>query len=406
MKMQVIILLTLALLPAGRASASVVKVDEPKVCFACHDTIEALNRKRYLHTAFKQGICSACHNPHASKHAALINDDIETLCLSCHQNVKQEMHKNSVHQPALDGNCITCHDPHASDQKNQLKQRMLPLCIQCHTAVGSWAAQAVVHSPVKAENCQICHSPHGSDNENLLTHAVPNLCFSCHKQDAPFAAAHKGYDLSKANCITCHDPHSSERPKLLMANQHAPFKAGQCVSCHTAGAGSAFALVSEPKTLCLKCHKQIQENMDLPYRHNLTDERSCLNCHNPHAAPASPLLAAGQKDLCFRCHFKGENYKDKSREQYVTHSGMDCSNCHTPHGGDNAKYLKSVGEDLCRGCHPSAHKGSHPMGGDVIDPRTNTTLVCTGCHELHGADFKPYLPLNPARELCLQCHKK
>jgi predicted CXXCH cytochrome family protein len=131
-----------------------------------------------------------------------------------------------------------------------------------------------------------------------------------------------------------------------------------------------------------------------------------LNCHNPHAAPTTTLLAAEQKDLCLRCHFTGEKYKAKSREQYITHSGMDCSNCHTPHGGNDPRYLKSTGEDLCRGCHPNSHKGSHPMGGEVLDPRTKTTLVCTSCHQLHGADFKPYLPLDPERELCIQCHKK
>jgi DmsE family decaheme c-type cytochrome len=399
-------LLIMVLLLGGKAFSSPVKVDEPKVCYACHDAMESLNKKRSVHTSFKQGICSACHNPHASKHAALIDEDIKTLCLSCHKNVKEEMVKLSAHQPALDGDCLTCHDPHASDYKNQLKQKTVALCVQCHTAVTGWMSSTTVHSPVKSENCAVCHTPHGSESEGLLVRSIPALCFSCHKQDAPFAAAHKGYNLSKADCLTCHDPHASSKPNLLMANQHAPFKAGTCVSCHTSGSESAFALVSEPKALCLKCHKQIQDDMNRPYHHNLNDSLSCLNCHNPHAAPASPLLAASQKELCFRCHFKGEKYKGKERSQYATHNDMDCSNCHTPHGGNDPKYLKSVGEDLCRGCHPNSHKGSHPMGGEVIDPRTNTTLVCTSCHKLHGADYKMYLPLDPERDLCIQCHKK
>ena len=405
MKAPLLLLISIFLI-AARVDSSAVKVDEPKVCYGCHDALESLNKKKAVHTAFKQGTCSACHNPHASKHAALINDDIKTLCLSCHENVKHDIIKISGHQPAVDGDCITCHDPHASDYKDQLKQKTTPLCTQCHTAIAGWSASATVHAPVKSENCAACHRAHGSEYENLLVQPVPTICFSCHKQDAPFAAAHKGYDLAKANCITCHDPHISNKPDLMMTNQHAPFKAGTCVSCHTSGAGSAFALVSEPKSLCLKCHKEVQNSIDLPYRHNLTDERSCLNCHNPHAAPASPLLAAEQKDLCFRCHFKGDKYKAKDRLQYMTHGGIDCSQCHSVHGATNAGYLKSTGEDLCRGCHTDSHKGSHPMGGEIIDPRTNTTLVCTGCHKLHGADFKPYLPLNPARELCLQCHKK
>ena len=104
MKTNILLLALLAIIPTGNAFASVVKVDEPKVCFACHDNIEALNKKKFVHTAFKQGVCSACHNPHASKHASLIKEDIKDLCLSCHDNIKQQVHKNTVHQPAADGN--------------------------------------------------------------------------------------------------------------------------------------------------------------------------------------------------------------------------------------------------------------------------------------------------------------
>jgi predicted CXXCH cytochrome family protein len=406
MKMYKLILGAFLLVSSAGVFGSVVKVDEPKVCFVCHDNIEALGKKKFVHTAFKQGVCSACHNPHASRHAALTTQDVTKLCLTCHADIKAQTHKADPHQPALDGDCITCHDPHASDQKFQLKQKMVALCTQCHTSIAQWMTRASIHAPVKAENCVVCHTPHGSDNGRLLTKAMPDICFSCHKQDAPFTTAHKGYDLSKANCVTCHDPHSSTTPNLLMVNQHPPFRAGQCANCHAAGGKTAFALVSEPKVLCVRCHKQIQEFLAKPYHHNLTDERSCLNCHNPHAASGKSLLAAEQKDLCFRCHFKGDKYKGHSRDEWLTHGGMDCTNCHTPHGGDNERFFKKPGVDLCLDCHKDAHKGSHPVGEKVIDPRTGGQLTCISCHKLHGSDFKPYLPLDPARDLCLQCHKR
>lgn len=405
MKSARIFLLLLSLAVTAGVNASVVSVNEPKVCYDCHSDVEESLKKNSVHTAFKTGKCSACHNPHASRHAGLITENITELCLTCHTDIKNETHKAVAHQPARDGDCVACHDPHASDIKNQLKQETLPLCSQCHSAVAGWMTRPHIHQPVKAENCNACHTPHGSENGGLLDKAVPALCFTCHKQDAAFGAAHKGYDLAKANCVTCHDPHSSGRPNLIMANQHSPFRAGQCNACHAAGGSSAFALVSEPKALCLKCHKDIQENFSTAYHNHLTDDNSCLNCHNPHAAPAASLLAAEQKDLCFRCHFIGEKYK-KDHNAYLTHDGMECSNCHTPHGAGNPRYLKTTDVELCLGCHAGAHRGSHPVGKDVIDPRNNEPMTCISCHQLHGPDFKLYLPLNPAMDLCIQCHKR
>src|SRR5690606_14007797 len=100
-------------------NAQVVKVDEPGACFTCHDDIQGELKKKSPHTSFAEGKCSDCHNPHASRHAALLKESPGDLCQSCHEDLKQVATLSSKHQPAANGECLSCHDPHASDFRNQ-----------------------------------------------------------------------------------------------------------------------------------------------------------------------------------------------------------------------------------------------------------------------------------------------
>lgn len=402
--LQLFILILLAL--PRMVFGQVVKVNEPAVCLECHSDLSNLNSKKSVHTAFKSGKCSSCHNPHASRHAKLLADEPGTLCLNCHNKVRAEISDSFPHQPAARKECLTCHEPHAADYANQLKQSAVALCTSCHPAVTEWLKRPNLHQPVQGKQCMTCHTPHGSSNSSMLVKDVPALCFKCHQQDPTFQTVHKGYNLSKADCTTCHDPHSSSSKGLLMANQHPPFKGGKCTSCHGEGAqaGGSFAITGGIKALCLKCHAGITAATQLPHHPHTESEDACMSCHNPHASNSASLLAADQKNLCMKCHFNDMPVKDKTH--YLTHKQFECTNCHTPHGSENDKILKKPSPDLCRDCHLEVHKGSHPMGPKAIDPRTKEPLYCLSCHKLHGSDFQYYLPLNPDGDLCVQCHRK
>jgi predicted CXXCH cytochrome family protein len=407
MRARVIIIAILSLMFSAAGLAQTVKVNEPEVCFNCHSDLSDVNAKKHVHTAFKTGKCSSCHNPHAARHAKLLADEPGALCLSCHSDIKKAVSGVLPHQPAAGGECLGCHDAHASDLPGNLKQPMSTLCVSCHPAVSDWLKRPNQHAPVAAKQCLKCHNPHGgTGNVGLLVNNVPTLCFGCHQQDQTFQTAHKGYNLSKADCTTCHDPHASGSKGLLMANQHAPFKGGRCNDCHESGAqaGGSFAIAGSVSTLCLKCHSSINAETKQDFHKHLEGESSCTNCHNPHASNGASLLAAEQKDLCTKCHFS--NLPQKVRSLYTTHPGKDCTTCHKPHGADNETMLAQAPMDLCRSCHPDVHKGSHPMGSDVIDIRTKGPVTCVSCHKLHGSEFKPYLPLNPDGDLCVQCHRK
>ena len=88
-------------------------------------------------------------------------------------------------------------------------------------------------------------------------------------------------------------------------------------------------------------------------------------------------------------------------------AGQDCTICHVPHGSSNKQYLAN--DDpiaLCNTCHAEAHRNSHPMGEDAIDPRNDKPMDCLSCHTMHGSDHEFYLSFDADMDLCIQCHKR
>jgi len=223
--------------------------------------------------------------------------------------------------------------------------------------------------------------------------------------DDTFFASHQTRAIADADCSTCHDPHASGREGLLRTNQHAPFASGSCETCHDdLGASTDFA-VTGTTDLCQRCHRGTKEFETALFRHNLEEEGSCNQCHNPHASNVDALLTAEPSVMCANCHFD-EPEREKPKAAYMTHDSMNCLECHVPHGANNANYLISPDGDFCRPCHEQAHAVTHPVGPEVIDARTGEPVTCLSCHQLHGAEFDWYLPLDPARDLCIQCHRR
>jgi len=396
--------LLLCLVPTAALSA-VGDVNQPDVCYLCHDSTENEQQFPHVHTAFSEGACSNCHNPHASKHAALLDDDARELCASCHEDIAEQAAGLAPHAPVARGECSLCHDPHASEHRGQLNLPLIDQCAECHTAIPDWLARPVVHDPVASSDCGICHDPHGTDFDALLPGEIRETCIGCHEPDASMTAAHGSPAIANSECTACHDPHSSEQRGLLRSNEHGPFANGKCATCHGDMDDRAQFSVAEIRPVCERCHISAKQFADFPYRHNLDATKSCVQCHNPHASNENALLLGRTTDLCSGCHFN-EPEREKPRAEYITHDGMDCMECHVPHGAVNDRYLRTLGTELCGDCHVAAHQITHPVGPEIVDARTQLSVTCLSCHQMHGANFAKYLPLDPTRDLCLQCHRR
>ncbi len=387
----------------SKAIAQVPPVDYPTVCFGCHEDKKALLSKKHVHDVYKEGKCPDCHNPHASKHDDLLNFDPQKLCVSCHEKMKDKLNAPNVHKPFKDGECVACHDPHASDNEKILTSGKPELCTRCHQKSAEWLKKKFVHDPV-GKKCYSCHEPHASGNEHILKDSVPDLCWKCHKLDAKITKVHGGNFSAKVNCINCHNPHASDRKGLLMSKQHKPFQEGKCDDCHATKKNVlSTELKYDLKSLCYKCHKSIGDYAKKPFHHIMDKPAACMACHFPHGSENDSLLRQPPSQLCTGCHLKGKSQDEKSH--FITHPDFQCNRCHDPHGGDNGKYLRIEGSELCQQCHTKDH-GSHPLGAGAINPMTGKPLTCLGCHKLHNSEFPKYLPKDPKKELCQQCHKK
>lgn len=383
------------------------QVDEPEICFSCHDLSQALDA-RFGHAPARNGDCSACHNPHVSRFSALLRDRPGALCAKCHTKMTEALDRPVVHAPVREQRCADCHTPHGGDHAGLLRQERGELCSSCHGEVAEWMERPVRHAPFALGECSKCHDPHAADEPGLLREPPGKLCTSCHGVDAAFRAKHHGYPVERADCTQCHDPHASSRAGLFRESIHEPFASDECSLCHQqASSGEPFGLVASQGELCGACHPDaVDETLDAPFPHVSAGGGRCTACHNPHTGSGDALLRRAENDLCLTCHDPGGSASGRSG-RYATHGdGLACTNCHRPHGGQQPLLFSQSSIDVCGTCHTHEHGVVHPLGEETRDPRNGAPMTCLSCHGVHDAPYEHYLHRSGEGDLCLGCHKE
>jgi predicted CXXCH cytochrome family protein len=131
-----------------------------ELCFACHDSSKF--KQQNVHSPVAGGACTACHDPHISKNAKLLDSAIPDICFNCHAD--SEFKKKHPHAPVAGGMCMGCHDPHSSKTKNLLISDTI--CFMCHDRLGFEKQNQ--HPPVASGMCEGCHEVHSADAAKLL----------------------------------------------------------------------------------------------------------------------------------------------------------------------------------------------------------------------------------------------
>jgi len=174
-------------------------------CAQCHAD---LTKKNVVHAAVQNG-CKSCHDqldatsvPHRSNGKAPkgLSTEVPALCGSCHE--KRLFEGKLVHAPVAAGMCTACHDPHASNNVGLLKKDPAALCLDCHAHVktkphlivgfsGGGHPLGDTKKPKEAVDplrggkpfyCVACHEPHRSDRPRLSRFDKGmQSCQACHK---------------------------------------------------------------------------------------------------------------------------------------------------------------------------------------------------------------------------------
>ncbi|HHD11226.1 MAG TPA: hypothetical protein ENK42_02180 [Deltaproteobacteria bacterium] len=381
-------------------TASAAKKDTRKLCADCHKEVAGFFDKKRVHKPVAGGQCTACHNPHASKHKNLIGESRDELCYGCHKKDKL-LKGNVVHQPVVEGLCLECHASHSSDKRALLKGAEAELCFGCHKKENI-EGKKFVHPEVRKGRCTTCHDPHGSTLEGLIV--KNNMCISCHKGGSKtLRTAHSGLNVSGTQCLSCHSPHSSDNRGIIKANVHAPFAEGKCNVCHKQGSKE---IVKADYTMCLDCHENSMQSFYKRYSHLMAgkDDNFCADCHTPHASDERALLRDREDKTCWQCHEDTRSFTHSAR--YIHPDLKKCLDCHVSHGS-NARYMLAAGDNTCsmEGCHPSQGRFTHPVGDDAIDPRSREPMNCSTCHNPMGSPEEFILRAGKVMELCIKCHQ-
>ncbi len=392
----------LVLLQTQVSEAAALK-STSSICFECHKEAKSMTAKSRLHSPVKKGECTACHNPHASRHSLLLGDETVRLCYRCHEQ-KKGFEGEVVHEPVEDGDCLACHDPHSADRGALLKKSWSATCYTCHKK-DELAKGENQHPNFRDGKCYVCHQPHASNRDGLLVRDRKSICTNCHKPNsAVLKKVHYGYDIAGSDCLDCHTPHSSDNKGLVSDNLHKPFADNECESCHTRGTNR---VASNGIELCTSCHDTTLDSFNKIYNHLAVgnDENFCVSCHTPHASDEPALIKGKQGRVCFVCHVNTKEYVEKSK--FVHNDDIsNCAQCHVAHGS-NEEYFLSSGDETCstEQCHPEQGAFTHPVGPTVIDPRSKVAMNCATCHNPMGSPEEFILYFDREMELCVQCHK-
>jgi predicted CXXCH cytochrome family protein len=136
-----------------------------------------------------QGLCTVCHNPHATPQPKALKDRVDYVCFFCHSKTEEATLQTYRHKPVSTGNCLLCHRGHVAPHQQLLNNGPIELCSTCHATqgkfthpVGVWKGKpTLVPGTKETMVCSHCHAVHGSPYDGILPQEETALCRTCHK---------------------------------------------------------------------------------------------------------------------------------------------------------------------------------------------------------------------------------
>ncbi len=284
-----------------------------------------------------------------------------------------------------------------------------PFCLACHDADGANGqppfSDQIMPQPIDASLFNIgAHKAGGA--------AGPMTCFG---DGETFGCHNTAHGSAKKNILA---PYTADQPPVN--GDPLRQEEGMCYTCHDADGPSMF---------------DQQSLFNLPSHHHISsiDQQDgskveCTNCHNPHTANPSMLLAdpdSGGKnpwigtkvDFCITCHdgnppadisfpanYTGTGY-NKSNFIGSTHEANlgaeGCGHCHDEHGSVNQSLLElkfvdtdynsySFGDGDYAACWRCHDETSTVFGNNAFSTKhsrhvSSERAACVTCHDVHSA---------------------
>ncbi len=432
----------------------------------------------------RSGLCVFCHTPHhAQATRALWNRNLpgityqlyqsptmkaqpgqptgaSRLCLSCHDGV---LALGSVRMPTP-GSQFTLGPLTGPGSLGTNLSDDHPVSITYDSALAALQGQLVdpvtlppaIHLDQNGQlQCTACHDPHEEINPDFLRmdDRYGNLCTACHQIPFWRGSIHAtstqtwtgagtppwpqpGFPTVGENaCLSCHRPHGAGHPQWLMSQMDEP---SNCTLCH-----DGTAAQKDVATEFLKPFHHPIESAQWTHRPDedpvtMVRHVTCADCHNPHAATASPsapgaLTVGGSQQQVSGVSIAG------AVVQAATYKYEICLKCHglqepsTPGilRQDATRNIRLRLDPANPSYHPVAAIGKNPTITGLDPKYTSASQIgCIDCHDNdtwtaggtqprgpHGSNFRyllaqQYQADDPVVEsyanyaLCYKCHDR
>lgn len=143
-----------------------LKAAQPGLCFQCHADQKAQFAMPFHHKV-EEGLmtCTDCHNPHGTFNDKQLKStaDQNAICTRCHMETRGPFIYE--HAVVKGEGCMACHTPHGSQNARLMNvPNINPLCNQCHSSVAAGTVHGMNAGSTELTPCISCHTMiHGSN---------------------------------------------------------------------------------------------------------------------------------------------------------------------------------------------------------------------------------------------------
>lgn len=156
----------------GSKEEALLKAPQPALCFQCHNDVKPAFSMPFHHRV-NEGLvkCNDCHDVHGTfgNNNVKSTADQNAICTKCHAETRGPWVYE--HAAVKAEGCMACHTPHGSQNARLLNMGNINvLCNQCHSPVAAGTVHGMAAGSASATPCIACHTfIHGSNfNEAFL----------------------------------------------------------------------------------------------------------------------------------------------------------------------------------------------------------------------------------------------
>jgi DmsE family decaheme c-type cytochrome len=145
---------------------TLLKAEQPALCYQCHTDVKPAFAMPFHHRV-NEGLvkCGDCHDVHGTfgNNNVRSTADQNAICTKCHTETRGPFVYE--HAAVKAEGCLACHTPHGSQNARLLNMPTIAtLCNQCHSPVAAGTVHGLDAGSSSATPCISCHTMiHGSN---------------------------------------------------------------------------------------------------------------------------------------------------------------------------------------------------------------------------------------------------